>query len=94
MARGKSIIQTDKKCFVCGSRTVHLHHTLYGTANRKKSDEWGCWCYLCPNHHTGKEGVHNGNKVLDTYLKQYTQRKFEELYGHDQFIKVFRKNYL
>lgn len=89
----QSIIQSDKKCFICGNYTVHKHHIFYGTANRSKSEKWGCWCYLCPKHHNmSDDGVHF-NKALDTYLKQYTQTKFEEIYGHDQFMSIFHKNY-
>lgn len=89
----KSIIQTDKKCFVCGKRDVHKHHIYFG-AFRKPSEKWGCWCYLCPRHHNmSDEGVHF-NKPLDIYLKRYAQTKFEELYGHEEFMNVFKINYL
>jgi hypothetical protein len=38
-------------------------------------------------------GVHF-NKPLDTQLKQIAQREFEDTYGHDEFIRIFGKNYL
>ena len=43
----KSIMQTDVECYVTHSRiNLHKHHIFYGTANRKKSEKWGCWVYL------------------------------------------------
>ena len=49
--------------------------------------------YLCPRHHTGDMGVHNGNKTLDLTLKMIAQRKFEETYK-EEFIEIFGRNYL
>jgi hypothetical protein len=44
-------------------------------------------------HNLSNYGVHF-NKDLDRKLKQETQEKFEELYGHDKFIEVFGRNYI
>lgn len=38
-------------------------------------------------------GVHF-NKPLDLQIKQIAQREFEDTYGHDDFMKIFGKNYL
>ena len=91
----KSIIQTKTECYVCGkTEPLHLHHVMDGTANRKKSDKWGLWVYLCPQHHNlSSEGVHF-NHTLDTQLKQKAQYNFELLYGHDLWMREFHKNYL
>ena len=62
------------------------------TANRRLSDQDGCWCWLCPRHHNmSDEGVHF-NKKFDTYLKQYTQRVFELVYD-ENFLDIFKRNY-
>ena len=87
----KSIISNVKQCFVCGSPYVHKHH-VYGAANRKLSEKYGCWVYLCPEHHTGNSGVHF-DKEFNTELKKYTQRKFEETYD-ENFMNIFGRNYL
>lgn len=89
----KSIIQTNKECWVCGSPYVELHHVIYGTAKRRLSDKYGLTVYLCHKHHTGKEGVHF-NPVLDKTLKQLAQKKFEEIYSRETFMNVFKKSYL
>ncbi len=91
----KITLQSEKRCFFCGTtRNLHHHEVFYGTANREKSIKWGCQVYLCgPHHNLSTEGVHF-NKKRDLQLKQFAQREFEKLYGHDKFMEVFKKNYL
>lgn len=89
-----SIIQTEKKCFMCHSTSVLHKHHIFGAANRKWSEEYGLWIWLCPPHHNMSDhGIHF-NKPLDMQLKQIAQREFEDTYGHDEFMKIFGKNYL
>lgn len=78
---------------MCGNPNVEEHHVIYGTNHRKLSEKFGLKVYLCNKHHTGSEGVHH-NKVLDDTLKQYAQKKFEEKYSHEEFMKIFKRNYL
>lgn len=90
----KSILQRDKVCYLCG-RTVGLerHHIMAGTANRKLSEKYGLWVYLCNKHHTGTDGAqYNPEKNL--MLKRDAQYAFEIEYGHAMWMKVFGKNYL
>ena len=91
----KSVIQTKKQCFVCGpTLNLHEHHVFFGTANRKKAEDYGLKAYLCQEHHTGSHGVHF-NKALDEGLKMLAQSKFEELYGsRKDFIREFGKSVL
>ena len=96
MKRDKSIVARDmERCFVCGdTQHLHIHEVFFGTANRKKSIEWGLYVPLCPEHHNmSNKGVHF-NKTLDTKLKKYAQKKFEEKHGHEKFMEVIGKNYL
>ena len=89
----KSIIQNNKECYVCKTTLgLHLHHCLYGTANRKLADKYKLTVWLCGYHHNlSNESVHF-NKDLDLHLKQLAQTKFEETYN-ESFLKVFGKNY-
>lgn len=90
----KSILSDVKRCYVCGSYPVHRHHIFYGTANRKKSEQYGCWIYLCPRHHNmSNEGVHF-NKNLDLAIKRQCEKRFKEVYPKLDFIKIFGKSYL
>lgn len=92
----KSIIQRDmESCYICGTtQNLHLHHVIYGTANRKNSDEYGLTVRLCMEHHTGPQGAH-ANRALDLFLKRNAQQCFEEQVGsREEFMKIFGKNWL
>ena len=91
-----SIISNRKECLVCKiTKNLHRHHVFYGTANRQKSEDYGCWVYLCFRHHNGSmAGVHS-NRTFDNRLKQMCQRKWETLYGtREDFIKVFGRSWI
>ena len=92
----KSIIQTNKECYVCKTTyNLHLHHICYGVANRKVSDKNGFVVYLCQYHHEGTYGVHGkyGNE-LNKKLKQECQKKYEQTHTREEFIKLIGRNYL
>lgn len=91
----KSILQTNKECYVCDTPYyLHEHHIFYGP-NRKHSEKYGLKVWLCAKHHNmSDEGVHF-NKALDTKLKQEAQQAFENKYGtRELFMGVFGKNYM
>ena len=90
-----SILQKDKKCYVCGSAVVHIHEVFFGN-NRNQSIKDGCCVYLCPKHHNMSDlGVHF-NKELDLHLKQIMEQKWLEYYNKtiDDFIQTYGRNYL
>lgn len=92
----KSIISNEPVCLVCGTTlNLHRHHVFYGTANRKQSEKYGCWVYLCGRHHNlSNHGVHF-NKVLDEDLKERCQKVWECKYGtREDFIKTFGRSWL
>ena len=91
-----SIVQNldEERCFLCGShRNLELHHIMHGTANRRLSTKYGLVCWLCRPHHTGRIGVHQ-DPILNEKLEQTAQRAFEAMYGHTEWMNLFRKNYL
>ena len=93
----KSIISNERKCVVCGdTRLLHKHHIFFGTANRRLSEKYGCWVWLCPRHHNMSDhGVHF-NKALDMALKKKCQEILEEKHGwtREKMIEIFGRNYL
>lgn len=90
----KSIIQDEKKCYVCGQyHRLENHHIIYGTANRKKSEKYGLKLWLYTEHHRGTKGVHN-NRELDLTLKRLAQTVFEETHTREEFRNIFGKSYL
>ena len=58
------------------------------------ADKYGLTVFLCGKHHNASnEGVHF-NKTLDNALKMFAQKKFEERYSHEEFMRIFKRNYL
>lgn len=92
----ESIISNERECLVCKTtNNLHRHHIFYGSSNRKQSEKYGCWCYLCARHHNMSNlGVHF-NKNLDIRLKQMCQKEWEVRNGTtEEFRKVFGRSYL
>lgn len=91
-----SILQKEKRCYVCGTTVnIHIHEVFFGK-NRKKSIEDGCCVYLCGRHHNqSNEGVHF-NKELDLKLKRKMEEQWLLTYhkGIEEFINRYYKNYL
>jgi len=91
----KSILQDKKQCIICHNSNIEEHHVFFGTANRKLSEKYGLKVYLCPEHHRGTRGVHGRDgKILDTYLKELAQSKFEEKESREKFRQIFGISYL
>lgn len=95
----ESIIEggNEKECWFCQSQTaLHRHHIFFGTAKRTISEKYGCWCYLCFEHHEGTYGVHGKHgHDRDLTLKRVAQRAWEKKYGtRETFRAVFGRSYL
>ncbi len=91
----KSIMQTERRCYICGAiNGLHEHHIFFGTGNRKVSERNGFKCWLCGRHHNlSEEGVHF-NRQLDLRLKMACQAKYEEHHSRREFMALIGKNYL
>ena len=91
----KSIMQDERRCYICGSPYwTELHHIFFGK-NRKNSDKHGFTCWLCEAHHRGTYGVHGREgKFIDEKLKRECQAKYELTHSREDFIKIIGKNYL
>lgn len=89
-----SIMQNEKRCYVCNTTlNLHKHHVFEGR-NRNNSEKYGCWVYLCAKHHNmSDEGVHF-NKELDKKLKMEAQNNFNMNFSEKDFIEIFKRNYL
>lgn len=87
-------MQSEKECYITGSTEgLHLHH-IYGGANRKNSDRYGCVVWLRADYHNmSNHGVHF-DRELDLRLKRECQEEFEKRWGHEKFMSVFGRNYL
>lgn len=102
----KSVFDTPRgQCFLCNCFGNYAwypyteeHHIFGGTANRKKSEQYGLKVRLCLAHHRGnsvsnKEAVHF-NKEMADYLHKIGQEKFEETHTREEFRKEFGKSWL
>ena len=91
----ESLIDTRKECYICKTTlNLHRHHIYFGRANRKNSENYGCWCWLCANHHNFSNFSVHMNRDLDVDIKKLCQKRFEEKYDHEKFMEVFGKNWL
>lgn len=97
----KSIMQEKNgECYLCKKLSdgmyrpaTERHHVMFGTADRKLSEQYGLTVYLCYDHHRGNQGVHE-NKDLNIMLRQEAQKAFIKKYPDKDWMKIFGKNYL
>ena len=92
----KSIIQSEKRCYVTGSiYNLHEHHIFFGNPNRKRSEQYGLKVYLTAEYHNASnKGVHF-NREFDLKLKELGQTAFENYHGtREEFRAIFGKSYL
>lgn len=92
----ESIVSNEKVCFRCRTtQNLARHHIFFGSANRKLSEKYGCWIWLCARHHNmSDEGIHFDHEY-DTEIKQKCQEEWEKRNGdRAAFIRVFGKSYL
>ena len=92
----KSILQSEKVCYVTGS-TYNLHkHHIYAGGRRKISEENGFWVYLRGDlHNQSNIGVHGKDgHYLDMKLKRECQAAYEETHSREEFMELIGKNYL
>ncbi len=92
----KSILSNERECYICGyTETLSRHHIYAGVSNRKQSEKYGCWVYLCARHHNMSDAGVHFNKALDTELKQTCQKEWEKRNGtREDFIRTFGRSYL
>lgn len=92
----ESIVSNRKECFRCGKTGVLHRHHVYGGSRRKWSEEYGCWIYLCPEHHNmSDQGIHF-DKEFDSRVKELTEMMWldHNMASVDDFRAVFGKNYI
>lgn len=92
----QSIVQNelDDRCFLCGSTTwLERHHCIVGSY-RKLSDQYGLTVKLCHYCHNEPPLGAHFNRDTAEYLRKAAQRAFEKKYSHDEFIRVFGRNFL
>ena len=92
----KSILQSEKKCFITGSTTGLQRHHIYGASNRNISEENGFWVWLRHDYHIAdspNKTPHNC-RMTDLRLKEMCQREYEKTHSREEFIKLIGRSYL
>lgn len=91
----RSIMTTnDEQCFLCGSYGPLEWHHIFGGANRINSEKYGLVVPLCHScHNEPPYGVHFNRECMDD-LRARGQRMFESIASHDEFMRIFGRNYL
>ena len=86
-----SIITDDlDHCIECSSMfSIELHEVFFGK-NRQSSMKYGCVIPLCRDCH---KKIHLNN-YLNQHYKRLVQAEFESLYSREEFVDIFKKNYL
>ena len=98
----QSIIQKEKRCFLCGCAIpygfydgLEDHHVFFGTGKKQISERLGLKVWLCGEtcHRNGKRAVHKCRET-DLFIKRHAQEVYEETYGdRADFIREFGKSY-
>lgn len=89
----KSILSNEPVCFMCGSTIWLERHHIFGASNRKKSEKYGLWVYLCKwCHNEPPTGVHHNIERM-RWLQKQGQQAFEKQYPKKNFLQEFGRNY-
>lgn len=97
----KSILQSDwDTCYMCGRNRVAdpcglEEHHVFGGSNRRFSEKYGLKIHICGErcHRNGPDAVHR-NRKTDLAIKAAAQKAFENIYSHEEFMNIFRKNFI
>lgn len=87
-----SVFSNDtKKCYLCDSKYKLTWHEIYSGRNRQNSMKYGLCLRMCLNCHSREQE----NSQFNDYWHRQGQLYWEEFIGsREEFIKVFRRNYL
>lgn len=87
----KSIMPYHRNvCIECGGHGREDHHCIFGK-NRANSDKYGLIVRLCHDCHYR---LHNSDEALAMKYRQLGQMCFEETHSHEEYMRIFGKNYL
>lgn len=90
----RSIVQSKKECWFCGTvYGLHMHH-IYPGRNRRVSDQHGFVVWLCAHHHNMSDSGVHFDKKKDLLLKRECQRVYETSHSRAEFLGLIGRNYL
>lgn len=87
----RQTINKDEYCYHCKvSLAVAPHEPLMGSKYRKLSIKYGLVIGLCDSCHK----LLHADDNINTVYKKEMQELFESKYSHEEWMKVFGRNYL
>lgn len=88
-------MQSNDKCFFCGNSNVDDEYIMLGVGRLEESMKYHLLVKLCPKCMTEVNApVKSGCISKKTILKAYAQKELEKNMSHEEYIKIFGKNYL
>ena len=83
-------LHESEYCFECDRPMTEEHHLIFGK-NRQNSENWGLTIRLCPECH---RRLHDQDEQMAMRYRKMAQAAFEYRYSHEDFMKIFGRNYL
>lgn len=77
-------------CIECGAPATDTHHCI-GGSNRQNSEKYGLTVKLCRKCHSS---LHDTDPALQLKYKKIAQLAFEYRYSHEEWMKIFGRNYV
>ena len=87
----KSILQTEKECFITHCTTGLDKHHIFGGALRNWSEKNGLWVWLRHDIHMS---YHQKHPEELKRLKRIAQAEYEKTHTREEFMNHVRKNYI
>lgn len=85
-----SIITKDlEHCYLCGNKKQELHELVEGK-NRQASMKYGLVIPICRKCHI----LVTNDRTLQEKLHKVAQKEFKKHYKTENFVQIFRENYL
>lgn len=90
----RSIVSKSTYCYICGRIGYTEVHHIFGGPNRQLSEQYGLTVRLCEYcHRVSSTAVHKDGDTME-YIHLRGQQAFEAKYSHEEFMKIFGRNYI
>ena len=83
-------LHESEYCFECDKPITEEHHLIFGK-NHQNAEDFGLTCRLCPECH---RRLHDKDEQMAMRYRKMGQVAFEYKFGHEEFMRVFGRNYL
>lgn len=83
-------IHEGEFCLECGAIATDTHHCLFGS-NREKAEYYGLTVRLCRRCHSK---LHDEDERLALKYRRLGQLAFEYKFNHEDYMRIFGRNYL